>query len=142
MLNMPTGIAHNSPETWGPTANVFDPRRFLPRDDTDADSDAIKEQKKLQKKAYFPFGGGRHLCPGRHFVFAEGLGTIATLVLGYEITCEDGGMFKMPIKRQQLMCDGTKNPVGEEAQMKIRIKRRAGWEKIQWNFLVGAEGEK
>lgn len=142
MLNMPTGIAHNSPETWGPNANVFDARRFIPRDDTDADSDVMKEQEKLQKKAYFPFGGGRHLCPGRHFVFAEGLGTIATLVLGYEITGEDGGMLKMPIKRQQSMCDGTKKPVGEEAKMKIRIKRRAGWEKTKWSFIVGAEGEK
>lgn len=141
MLNMPTGIAHNSLETWGPSANVFDARRFLPRDDADGLSDAMKEQDKLQKKAYFPFGGGRHLCPGRHFVFAEGLGTIATLVLGYEIRGEDGGVLKMPLKRQQTMCDGTKKPVGEEARMKMRIRRRPGWEKIQWSFLVGAEGE-
>lgn len=141
-LNMPTGIAHNSTETWGPTANVFDARRFLSRDASEVESGEMKELEKLQKKAYFPFGGGRSLCPGRHFVFAEGLGTIAALVLGYEISREDGSIFTMPIKRQQNMTDGTKKPVGKEARMNIRIKRRAGWEKIRWSYKVGAEGEK
>ncbi|KAI9818750.1 MAG: hypothetical protein M1827_007570 [Pycnora praestabilis] len=142
MLNVPSSIAHNSPEVWGPTVNVYDARRFLKRDETDADSDVTKDQKKLQKTAYFPFGGGRSLCPGRHFVFAEALGTVAALVLGYEITGEDGDTLKMPIKRQQNMSDGTKKPVGEEAKMRIQIRRRVGWEKINWSFVVGAKDER
>ena len=141
MLNMPSAIAHMAPETWGTSANVFDPRRFLKSDKTDAASNVTQEQEKLQKQAYFPFGGGRHLCPGRHYLFAEALGTIAALLLGYEITGEDGGTLTMPVMRPQTIVDGTKKPVGEQAKMKIRIRRRPGWERSKWSFIVGAKDE-
>jgi hypothetical protein len=35
-----------------------------------------KEVDREQKRAYSPFGGGRHLFPERNFAFAEILGTV------------------------------------------------------------------
>lgn len=136
MLNMPSSIGHNAQEIWGPTAGLFDPRRFIKQGE-----DITKEQEKLQKKVYFPFGGGRHLCPGRHFVFAEALGTVAALVLGYDITGEDGERLKMPLMRSQRVNDGTRKPVEENGNLKIRIKRKAGLEMVQWKFVAGAKSE-
>ena len=99
MLNLPSANVHMAPETWGPTAHLLHPRRSLTGDKLNADSNMTKDQETLQKQAYLPFGGGRHLYPGRHYVFAEALDTIAALLLGYEITGEDGGTLKMSVMR-------------------------------------------
>jgi cytochrome P450 len=52
---------------------------------------------RVPKKAYFPFSGGKHLCPGMHFAFAEILGTTAALVLGIDILGIDGKLLEVPI---------------------------------------------
>ncbi|KAI0126676.1 cytochrome P450, family 7, subfamily B [Xylariales sp. AK1849] len=35
---------------------------------------------------YFPFGGGHHMCPGRNFARQEILGTVAVLLLNFDIS--------------------------------------------------------
>jgi hypothetical protein len=72
------GIIHNSTTFWGPDAATFSPRRFLkpePNSSKKAMPEVHKEQEKLRKKAFVPFGGGMHLCPGRHFASGEILGS-------------------------------------------------------------------
>jgi len=46
----------------------FDPDRFLP-----------EREALIPRYAYFPFGGGRRICIGRHFAFTEGQIILNTL---------------------------------------------------------------
>jgi cytochrome P450 len=55
------------------------------------------EKKEAQVQGYFPFGGGKHLCPGRHFAFTEVMSFVATIVYGFDISMADGSLdFKTP----------------------------------------------
>ena len=113
---------HRSPETWGPDAMEFGAERF-------------KDQEKFdrnKKHSYIPFGGGKHLCPGRNFAFAENLGFMAALVVGFEVLGLKEGNVKL----------GTANigeavakpPAGAEGG-EVTIKRKAGWEDVEWRFV-------
>lgn len=73
----------------------FQSRRFLKSPEPKLDI-AARERRKLQENAYFPFGGGKHLCPGPHFAFTEIMSLVVTLVYGFEITMADErGSFEM-----------------------------------------------
>lgn len=49
--------------------------------ETEADAKVARKR----KQAFIPFGGGKHLCPGQHFAFAENLGFLAAVVLGFRL---------------------------------------------------------
>ena len=40
---------------------------------------------KSKRSAFYPIGGGRHLCPSRNFAFAEISGFLAALIIGFDI---------------------------------------------------------
>jgi cytochrome P450 len=136
-IQMPSGIVHVATENWGADAHAFDPRRFVKAEKKEFSSAKSQaEQEKLQKKSFYPFGGGRHLCPGRHFAYAEILGAIAVLLLGYDITDANGGIITVPQRLDASFGGGMKRPLGREAHMQVRIRRKAGWEKVTWAFSV------
>jgi cytochrome P450 len=142
-VQMPSGVMHNSTAVWGPNAgDTFDARRFLKteRSSSKSLSEADKEQERLRKRAFAPFGGGIHLCPGRHFAFAETLGTIAVLTVGYEITTKDGGLLPKPASQEWKgikFAEAVAKPYGRLASMGARIRRRQGFEDVIWSFKVG-----
>jgi len=70
-----------NPDVWGEDAHLFNPSRFL-----DARSE---ETKKEQLRSMRPFGGGSHMCPGRHFAGNEILGGFAVLMRMLEIEVLD-----------------------------------------------------
>lgn len=58
-VHIPTSISHRLPEVWGPAdPNEFEPARWIKT--TPGTNGLIKAP-----AAYFPFGGGKHLCPPR-----------------------------------------------------------------------------
>lgn len=135
VVQMPSGVTHNSPEIWGEDAGVFNPRRFL-RSDGKQDP-AAREKRKVQTQGYFPFGGGKHLCPGRHFAFTEVMGFVATLVYGFEISMADGsGSLKMPKMAKQKMGTGVRKPASD---IDILIKRKEEFKGVKWTYFVGGE---
>jgi cytochrome P450 len=93
MVQMPSGVLHKDTKTWGSDALEFNPRRFLKNKTSDVESN---QQEKQQRRAYNPFGGGKHLCPGRHFAFAEILATVAMLLLGFDIVAPEGMSLTVP----------------------------------------------
>lgn len=127
ILQTLSSITHNSMAVWGPTANTFEPRRFIDL------GNGEKAAEKLQKKAFIPFGGGKHYCPGRHFAFAEILGTIALLVLGFEIEESGGGPVRQ-LNSDRAATNAVLKPQQEGYELGIKIKRRPGWETAEWEF--------
>ncbi|KAI0157816.1 putative cytochrome P450 [Xylariaceae sp. FL1272] len=63
-------VIHQDGYIWGDDVDGFNPRRFLQR----------------QRHACFrPFGGGKTLCPGRHFATNEILAVVATFVSRFDM---------------------------------------------------------
>lgn len=126
-VQLPAGVTHAQASTWGSDAATFNPERFLhlPAKATDAE--------RVRKTAYMPFGGGRHLCPGRNFAFAEIIGFTAVFLLGFEI--ESTGMrFEDMKMRDPLLASATVKPVGNGEGLGARIRAREGWEGVCWRF--------
>lgn len=122
---------HHSSSIWGEDSHLFNARRFVK-----ASQDKLsKESRKSQKNGFTPFGGGASLCPGRHFATMEIVGVAATMVLGYEITMQDGSPLKMPKPMKQAFAVQIKHVEGDVG---VTIKRREGWEGLEWVYDVGA----
>ncbi len=64
IFNIAHCLIFRHPEFW-PNPDKFDPERFLPN-----------EVNSRPKFAYFPFGGGEHICIGKSFAVME-----ATIIL-------------------------------------------------------------
>ncbi|KAK7429411.1 hypothetical protein QQZ08_004003 [Neonectria magnoliae] len=131
-IQLPAGVTHNEKSTWGNTASVFDPERFIPAPTKDKTPESIETERK-KKAAYFPFGGGRHLCPGCNMAFAEILGFMSILLLGYEIEAVGMGFANVEMDIPALTT-GSVNPKNWGAGLGGRILRRKGWEDVQWHF--------
>lgn len=140
VIQMPSGVTHNSTAIWGPDAGEFNPRRFMKTSNDKGGIEDVKakERRKMQVQGYFPFGGGKHLCPGRHFAFTEILGFIATVVYGYEVRMADGssGAVKVPPMAFQKMGTGVRKP---ERDVDLLIHRREEFRGVKWTYYVGGE---
>jgi cytochrome P450 len=135
VVQMPSGPMHNSTEIWGANASSFDHTRFLK---TSAKSDIDPEIEKLRKKAFLPFGGGKHLCPGRMFAFTEILGTCALLSVGFDMEALDGKQFKAEQGSGWLkFAEAVSKPVGKAREQGVRLRRKVGMEDVQFKFFLG-----
>ncbi|RDW62260.1 hypothetical protein BP6252_11693 [Coleophoma cylindrospora] len=128
LIQMPCGPLHQSSEIWGATAKSFDPHRFLAET-----KDALPtENRKKQTQGYFPFGGGKNLCPGRHFALTEVVGMVATLVYAFDFHMADGTPgIRVPRQGVQKIGSGIKKP-GEETE--VLVRRRPGWEGVRFKY--------
>ena len=133
-LQMPAGVSHLSETAWGRDASSFDAKRFLTPEERGDTSAKARLEDREQKKSYFPFGGGKHLCPGRNFAFAEILGAVAVLIAGFDVKGSDGGLIKVPVLGRAKLGDGIAKPTGKGLLMGAKFTRREGWEDVIWKF--------
>lgn len=133
-VQMPVETLHNLQQVWGADAAEFNPDRFM-----DHVNGGNNETVKLQRASYIPFGGGKHLCPGRNFAMAENLCFVVAFVLGFEVSSMDGKPFKLPSMEQRGITSAVCKPVHNGESLGMRFKRRKGWEAIEWQFTSGTK---
>ncbi|KAL2877002.1 hypothetical protein SGCOL_007837 [Colletotrichum sp. CLE4] len=114
-------VTHFMPEIWGDDAASFKPERF---------HDVDPREEKRRRGALIPFGGGRYLCPGRHFAQTETLGFVSVLALGFDVN----GV-KVPAAEAPPLGGAMRRPAGNRAAEHIKISRREGWEDVTWRFV-------
>ncbi|QSZ36437.1 hypothetical protein DSL72_006316 [Monilinia vaccinii-corymbosi] len=127
IIQFPAGVTHKSPSIWGSNVESFDPYRFLPS----TIAKLSKEQKKQQTQAYLPFGGGKHLCPGRQFATTEILALVGAIVMGFDV---EGAT--VPEEAIQKLGVAVKKPKND---VEVNIRKRNGWENVRWRFDVQSE---
>ncbi|EAW20259.1 uncharacterized protein NFIA_098930 [Aspergillus fischeri NRRL 181] len=124
--------AHMEGDVWGINKIDFDPERFLDWEDHKASRD--------RRLIYMPFGGGRHLCPGRNLAKAEILGFIVMLILSFDM--EDGANLEQPIRVPTLEPARLGQGVGKPVYLRtgdkfpVRLRTRKGLESVNWRFLA------
>ncbi|OTB03618.1 hypothetical protein M426DRAFT_321542 [Hypoxylon sp. CI-4A] len=118
------GVIHADARIWGDDVAEFNHRRFL-----DNDNNSNNNNKKSQAKnsnAYHPaafraFGGGKTLCPGRHFAMNEILAFVALVVLQFDMKPAQGETIEVPRKNDGVLPVHILEPV---RPVEVRILRR------------------
>ncbi|KAL6916366.1 hypothetical protein FSHL1_007814 [Fusarium sambucinum] len=123
-VQMSAAVSH-SLDTWGEDVSAYKPDRFI-------ENKANTENEKAKRSAFIAFGGGRNLCPGRNFAFAENLGLITCLLTGFHVTFPDGPGF--PPSVDCSFSQAAKKPLNDGEGFGVRIERRVGWRETQWSF--------
>jgi len=87
-IMLPTYPAHMNVETWQapdqPPPHVFFPYRFLTAPPTATASDKPTFTTAPYNGMFFPFGGGKTMCPGRVFAKQEIIASVAMVLLAFE----------------------------------------------------------
>ena len=88
LIMMPTYPAHTNPETWQnpsqPPPDTFFPYRFLTAPPTATALDKPTFSTTPYNGMFFPFGGGKTICPGRVFAKQEIIASVAMVLLTFE----------------------------------------------------------
>lgn len=127
-VQIPTGVMQSDCRTWGPDAKQFKPQRFLTQ------NSLSKEERKAQMQAFTPFGGGKHLCPGRHLAFTEIVAFVAMLAYGFDLSMTNGSKLYVPKGQFQKLGVASISPEGD---LDVLIQRRKEFEGVVWEFDVG-----
>ncbi|KAJ7823956.1 cytochrome P450 [Mycena olivaceomarginata] len=114
------GVIHADSAIWGSDVDTFDPKRFLAQQ-----SGEKEKERQVHPAAFRAFGGGKTLCPGRHFAMNEILSFVALVVLQLDITGEDGGRIIVPRKNDAVLPVHILEPI---APALVSIRPREGWD--------------
>ena len=124
----PCWISQHDPKTWTDNRappEVFYADRFLVPDPENPDQQIFSMTGTNGK--FFPFGGGRTICPGRVFAKQEGVGALAMILLRFEFEVlgfvnKDGeNTDKFPGFANQYPGAGALMPGGD---LKVKMRRR------------------
>jgi len=126
-LQIAGSVLRGFQDIWGPDPTVFDPDRFTP----ERESAQTSDESKVRKAAYFPFGGGKHLCPGRNFAYLEILATTCMVVSGFDVEPLDGEFAVVKAETPKFSAVVEK-PVNNGAGYGVKISPRKGWENLGW----------
>lgn len=130
-VQIPSRVAHMAESTWGSDSHVFDAKRFMNARNESLDKDVSK----ARRQGFLPFGGGKHLCPGRHFALAEILGMAAAFVVGFEIVEQDENgqmkIYTIPKLAPRRFGQGVMKP---DVDPRVLIRRREDLKDVIWKF--------
>lgn len=124
------GIIHADGRIWGDDVDSFNPKRFLAPQENTLDAkigeDGKPTAKAKQNNSFHPaafraFGGGKTLCPGRHFAMNEILAFVALVVLQFDMRAVRGDKIEVPNKNDGVLPVHILEPVNE---VQVLISRR------------------
>ncbi|KAK4081308.1 uncharacterized protein Triagg1_2840 [Trichoderma aggressivum f. europaeum] len=121
-VSIPTFLLHNRDTFWGGDAESFGPEKFLPG------GIATDGKGKVKTQGFVPYGGGAHLCPGRHLAKMEILASSALVVMALDCEAQNGF-----VTQNYASNSGAKKPIGLD---NVKIRRRMGWEDIEWKVKI------
>lgn len=119
----PHGVPHLDENIWGLDAGVFNPDRFI---------ETPAEEEKRRRGALMPFGGGKHLCPGRRFAVAEIVCMVGAIALMFDV---EG--VRVPAAKPTAGSAVAHPAWGAEIAPRVKFRRRDGWENVRLRFSVG-----
>ena len=122
MLQMPSRIIHQDASLWGSDVTQFNPRRFLPEEKKNRPNDAC----------FRAFGGGKTLCPGRHFATNEILAVVAVFIARFDMT-PVGGVWKHPSTINTNVAAVIMQP---DDDIEVEIKTRKCFEDVRWDISL------
>ncbi|KAI1633567.1 cytochrome P450 [Biscogniauxia mediterranea] len=118
MVQMPSRIVHQDPSLWGANVDEFNPRRFLPEE----------KQNRPRDVCFRAFGGGKTLCPGRHFATNEVLAAVAVFVARLDMKPAKGE-WTLPTTANTNVAAVVMEP---DDDIEVEIKSRQGFEDVKW----------
>ncbi|KAI0888199.1 cytochrome P450 [Annulohypoxylon maeteangense] len=123
------GVIHADSRIWGEDVDSFNPKRFLVTKEGGVGKEnggvgGVVKQK--QNNAFHPaafraFGGGKTLCPGRHFAMNEILAFVALVVLQFDMKPAHGDKIEVPRKNDGVLPVHILEPV---CPVEVLISRR------------------
>jgi cytochrome P450 len=120
MVQMPSRIIHQDASLWGSNVTDFNPRRFLPEERKNRPNDVC----------FRAFGGGKTLCPGRHFATNEILAVVAVFIARLDMR-PVGGEWKLPSTLNTNVAAVVMEP---DVDIEVEIQSRPGFEDVKWNI--------
>jgi cytochrome P450 len=129
MLQMPSRVIHQDTTLWGSDAAEFNPRRFLPEN----------RQNRPKDVCFRAFGGGKTLCPGRHFATNEVLAVVAVFLARLDMKPIGTGGWKTPA------CDNTNVAavvMEPDVDVEVEVSVRKGMEGVKWQVRLDGKGDK
>lgn len=118
MLQMPSRIIHQDSGLWGADVAEFNPRRFLPEE----------KQNRPRDVCFRTFGGGKTLCPGRHFATNEVLAVVAVFIARLDMKPVRGD-WKLPTTANTNVAAVIMEP---DDDVQVEITTRQGFEGVKW----------
>ncbi|SPO02689.1 uncharacterized protein DNG_05362 [Cephalotrichum gorgonifer] len=120
-------VIHADGDIWGDNVVDFDHERFLKR----------REGKpNVHPAAFRAFGGGKTLCPGRHFATTEVIMLAALMITSFDFTATDGGPIEVPKKNDAIMPVHILEPLTEEpVKLRVTLKTDAE-EAVKWRVVL------
>jgi len=129
LVEMPAHVLHSDPSLWGPTFAEFDPLRFLPQN-----RKSTKEHKKHHPEAFRPFGGGKNLCPGRHFAATEVLALVVMMAMRYDLRPTTAlENWTRPESHKSSIAAVVREP---DTDIDVEVTLRKGFEHGNWAFRL------
>lgn len=120
MLQMPSRVIHQDAGLWGPDVTQFNPRRFLAEEKKNRPSDVC----------FRAFGGGKTLCPGRHFATNEILAVVALSIARFDMK-PVGGAWKHPSTINTNVAAVVMQP---DDDIEVEVMTREGFEDVKWSI--------
>lgn len=123
IVMIPGQSIHHSEDIWGPSAHMFDHRRFLSSD----------SKKNLSNTSAFrPFGAGTTMCPGRHFSTNVILSLVSMVLLQFDVIPVEEE-WRQPTKCNADMWNAMPKPDWDiDVEFRERIDEGVEW-KFVWN---------
>jgi cytochrome P450 len=118
ILQMPSRVIHQDASLWGESVGEFNPRRFLAEEKGNRPSDVC----------FRAFGGGKTLCPGRHFATNEVLAVVALFISRFEMKPVEGG-WKLPTTGKT---NAAAVIMGPDNDIEVEITARDGFGNVKW----------